>query len=102
MSSPLVNRVHDVQAAARRLMLLYGFGRFAAAGLLAAIGLGLIDYLLRLHDPVARWLISASFIALIVIGFWKLVVPVLRSKQDLIGTARRIELRIPEFGGRLS
>jgi len=69
MPSALYNRVHDVQMAARRLILLYGLGRFAAAGILSAIGLGLIDYLLRLHDPVARWLLSASFLVLLVASF---------------------------------
>src|SRR3954447_9569010 len=102
MPSPIYHRVHDVQVTASRLILLYGLGRFAAAGMLSAIGLGLIDYLLRLHDPAARWLLSASFVALVLGSFWKLFVPVLRANQDVIGTARRIELRFPELSGRLS
>src|SRR4051812_44044480 len=102
MTSPLHQRVHDVQVAARRLTLLFGLGRFAATVILSATGLGLIDYLLRIHDPVARWLISVSFAVLVAASFWKLVMPVLRLKQDLVGTARRIELRFPELGGRLS
>src|SRR5262249_53647909 len=91
MPSPPVHRVYAIQSARHRLIFLYGLGRFAAAGVLTAIGLGLIDYLLRLHDPVARWLISVAFVALIITSFWKLVLPVLRSGKDLVGTARRIE-----------
>src|SRR5262245_31119873 len=102
MPSPLVHRVYAVQLAARRLILLYGLGRFVAATVLAAIGLGLVDFLLRLHDPVARWLVSVAFVLLIVKGFWKFMVPALRSNQDLIGTARRIESRHPELGWHLS
>jgi hypothetical protein len=102
MRSLLVQRVHEVQSEARRLILLYGLARFVAASILTAIGLGLIDYLLRLHYPVARWLVSASFAVMIVASVWKCVVPVLRPRQDPIGTARRIELRFPELGDRLS
>ena len=29
MPSPIINRVYDVQATARRLIVLYGLGRFA-------------------------------------------------------------------------
>ena len=102
MSSPLLHRVQKVQASARRLICLYALARLEVAVIAAAIGLCFIDYLLRLHDPLARWLVSASFVALIAASYWKLALPVLRSKRDLIATARRIELRIPELGERLS
>ena len=82
MLSPILHRVHDVQLAARRLMYLHCTSRLATICLFAFVGLGLIDYALRLHDPVARWLLSAAFLDLVGTGFWKLVWPVLRSKQS--------------------
>ncbi|HMC09850.1 MAG TPA: hypothetical protein VKH44_01115, partial [Pirellulaceae bacterium] len=73
MSSSLPNRVQQVQTIASRLMLLHGLARFAAAVVLAITGLGLLDYLLRLHDPLARWLLSASLLATVIFAFNKLV-----------------------------
>jgi hypothetical protein len=102
MPSPLLHRVHDVQAAAYRLTLICGLARFAAVAILSVIGLGLVDYLLRFHDPIARWLIPVSLLALLATSFLKLVVPVLRSSQNMIATARRIERRFPELDERLS
>src|SRR2546423_9963654 len=102
MSSSLLHRVQNVQAAARRLICLYGLARFAVASIVASVGLSFIDYLLRLHDPVARWLFFALFVALIVASFRVFVWPVLWLNRDSIATARRIELRFPNLGERLS
>ncbi len=102
MHSPLLYRVHELRAAAYRLVLICGLARFASAAILSFIGLGLIDYLLRVHDPIARWLMSASLAMLLAISFWKLVVPALRLRPSLVATARRIERRFPELGERLS
>src|SRR5437870_1825082 len=102
MSSSLLHRVQNVHAAARRLICLYGLARFAVAGIVASVALCLIDYLLRIHDPVARWLICALFLGLISASFRKFVLPVLWLKRDPIATARRTELHFPEPGERLS
>ena len=102
MAHALQNRVEQVQAAGRRLLWWYALARFAAALLVIAAGLCSIDYLLRLHDPLARWLLSSLAVALAVIAFVKIAWPSLRARHSLIATARRIELRFPELGERLS
>ncbi|HMC09984.1 MAG TPA: hypothetical protein VKH44_01790, partial [Pirellulaceae bacterium] len=102
MSPSLPNRVQQVQTIASRLMFFHGLARFAVAVVLAITGLGFLDYLLRLHDPLARWLLSASLLATVIFAFNKLVLPSLRVHQSPIGTARRIELRFPVLRERLS
>ena len=79
MAHALQNRVEQVRAAGRRLLWWYALARFVAAVLLIAAGLCLIDYLLRLHDPLARWLLSSLAVALAVIAFLKIAWPSLRA-----------------------
>jgi hypothetical protein len=102
MSQSLTHRVEQVQHAATRLTWLYGLARFATATLAAIIGLGLLDYLLRMHDPTARWLWSAAAAGLAMVAFAKLGWPAIRFRHSLLETARRIELHFPELGERLS
>src|SRR6476620_3617462 len=102
MTFSLQQRVARVGAAARRLRWVYGLARFGAAVLAIVVGLGLIDYLLRLHAPVARWLLSAVGVVLTIIAFLKLAWPAIRLRQSAVSTARRIELRFPDLGERLS
>src|SRR5260221_6265812 len=98
MPPSLPNRVQQVQTAARRLMCLHGLARFAALLIFAMTSLGLLDYLLRLHDPLARWLLSAVLLAAAILAFIKFVLPAIRVRHSPIAAARRIELRFPELG----
>src|SRR6266487_3862794 len=102
MPPSLPNRVHQVQATARRLMCLHGLAWFAVAVVLAIISLGLLDYLLRLHDPLARWLLSVALLASAILAFTEFVLPAILVRQSPIATARRIELRFPALDERLS
>ncbi len=102
MAHALQNRVEQVRAAGSRLLWLYALARSLAAALAIVCGLCSIDYLLRLHDPLARWILSFLAIALAIGAFVKLAWPSLRTRPGLIATARRIELRFPELGERLS
>jgi hypothetical protein len=102
MAHALQIRVEQVRAAGRRLLWWYATARFAAAVLVLGSGLCAIDYLLRLHDPLARWLLSSLAVALAGIAFVTIAWPSLRAHHSLLATARRIELRFPELGERLS
>src|SRR6266436_9702485 len=102
MQHELAQRVESVRATATRLTWAYGLGRFAAATIATVVALGLIDFLLRLHDPASRWLFSTAAAALIVFAFTKLAWPALKFRQALIATARKIEHHFPPLGERLS
>jgi hypothetical protein len=102
MPSPLESRVAQVQASARRLVLLKRTGRFVAAATLLTIGFGALGYYLRIDDPLFRWLLSASYWGLVAASCVRLFAPALQVRHDLVATARQIEMRMPVFGGRLS
>src|SRR5262245_47446673 len=102
MSLRLIQRVEQVRTAARRLVWQYALSWFALAAVAIAAGMGLVDFLLRPHDPVLRWSLSATALVLLAIGFIKLAWPALAFRQSLVGAARRIELHFPQLGERLS
>src|SRR5262245_40301735 len=102
MSHSLGHRVGKVQTAARRLLCLHGLARFVVATVLVVAALGLIDYGFRLHNPMARWLLSICAVALLGVAFVKLALRQLVAARGQLATARRIEHRFPELGERLS
>ncbi len=63
---------------------------------------GLADYLLRLQDPGARWILSLLALAAIGWATWKFVWPALRYRLGLVQVAKRIEASHPELAQRLS
>ena len=65
MPPSLDRRVQQVQRLAGRLVRIHGLAWFAAAAVAGLAGLAIVDYLLRLNDPAARWLISAAAAALV-------------------------------------
>jgi hypothetical protein len=102
MPHPLIDRVEQVQAAARRLRWRYALALSATAAMLAALGLGLFDYLLRPHDVLARWLLSAVAVVAAGVAFVRFAWPVITRRERLVATARRIERHFPSLGERLS
>src|SRR5262245_4077671 len=102
MSRSLHQRVQQVQAQARRMLWQYGLARFGAALAAIVVGLGLLDYFLRPHDSLSRWILSLAAVALSIMALAKLTWPAARFVQSLVATARRIERRFPELGERLS
>jgi len=102
MSASLRQRVESVQRGARRLVWQYGLARFAAAVIALVLGVGLIDYLIRLHDPALRWLFSAVALAGAAWFFLRLAWPAIAFRSNLVSAARRIELCFPMLGERLS
>ena len=63
---------------------------------------GLLDFLLRLYDRGARWMLS--LLALGAAGFaaWKLLGPAWRYRPALVQVAYRIERFFPQLDQRLS
>lgn len=102
MTVSLQNRVARVQTAASRLTWMYGLARFAAVVVAILVGLALIDYLLRLHIPAGRWLLSVTAAMLAVVAFIRIGWPALRARQSAVATARRIEQCFPHLGEHLS
>src|SRR5262245_59858963 len=102
MSSQLQGRVESVRCGAQRLVRQYGLARFAAAALTLVLGGGALDYLFRIHNPAARWLLSLALFAGISYLFVRLAGPALAVRTNLVSAARRIELRYPALGEQLS
>src|SRR5215471_18848177 len=102
MGQSLSQRVAQVQTTARRLVWYYALARVTTVTVIVAVSICLVDYLLRPHDLVFRWLLSAVVIGAATSAATKFAMPALRLRQSLVGVASRIELRFPQLGGRLS
>lgn len=83
-------------------MWQYGLYRFAAAAVAIIATIAALDYLLRWHDPGLRWLVSLAVCLGIGLAFSYLAWPTFTARRGLIDVARRIELRFPQLGERLS
>lgn len=102
MSHPLQTRIGSLRARTRRVVALYGLSWMAAAGLAAALVVGLLDYLVRFEDPGIRLL--ASLGALGALGwtcYRRLCLPLGQRLRD-VDLARRLEQRFPAEGGNLA
>lgn len=102
MSNPLQQRVEAVGRRAWWLMLLTGLGWTAVVALLAALTLGVADYLFRFRDPGVRVICSVAVVAAAVWSVWKFVVPVVRYRWSRVRVAQQIERSFPELRGRLA
>src|SRR5262245_29922614 len=98
MASVLLERVEQVESAARRLICLTGLVRFATCALAATVAIGLLDYWLRASDPWSRWVLSGLCWSLVVASFGKFLWPAIWAPRDPVATARQIELRLPKLG----
>jgi hypothetical protein len=102
MTHPLQTRVAATSRQANRLLWQYGLCRFLAAAVALVAVIGVLDYLLRWHDPGLRWLVSVIALAGIGLSFYVLARPVFLTRRRLIDIAQRVEWRFPQLGERLS
>ncbi|MEX2174039.1 MAG: hypothetical protein WD872_06735, partial [Pirellulaceae bacterium] len=102
MAHPLESRVQVVRRRAIGLVRAHGVSLLLIATIAILVGFGLVDYLLRLHDPAARWMLSLAALGAILWAAWKLAIPAFRYRLGLIPTAQRIQWYYPQLGERLS
>src|SRR3954454_2005859 len=102
MQHDLAQRVESIRVAASRLTWAYGLCRFGAAAIVTLVAFCFVDWLLRAHDPVLRWLFTAAAVAFLAAEFTKLAWPAIRFRPGILTTARRIERQFPELGERLT
>ena len=102
MPHPLQQRVDAVQQRVSRLAWGYALGRlFLAIAAIVAVAI-LVDYLLRLHDPGLRWILSLAAGAAIMWAAWRHLAPLFGQRHSRIAAAQRIEARYPQLAHRLS
>src|SRR5262245_59653867 len=102
MGHGLAKRVYQVQFAARRLRWLYGLALVLAAVATAIVGLLILDYWLRWEMPLIRWTFSTAALSILVFAFGRFLLPNVAQRQDVISTARQIELHFPQLHEQLS
>jgi hypothetical protein len=102
MPHPLQTRVEAVRRKALGLVRASGVAMLLIAAIVVATFFGMADYLLRLQDPGARWILSACAIAAVGWAAWKFVWPALCYRLGLVQVAKRIEASHPELAQRLS
>ncbi len=102
MPHPLQQRVDAVERRVRRLRWLHAAGAFFLAALAIVAAASLVDYLLRLHDPGLRWMLSLSLAGGLAWLFWRLVLPAVGARRNRVQVAQRIESQFPALGKRLS
>jgi hypothetical protein len=102
MPHPLQQRVDAVERRVRRLRWCYGAACFllAAAAIIAAASLA--DYLLRLHDPGLRWILSLAVAGGLGWAALRWIAPAVGSRRNLVGVAQRVEKHFPALDKRLS
>jgi hypothetical protein len=102
MAHPLDKRIAALRNRLRRLLAVYGVGWLVAAGLAAALAMGLLDYLLHFQDRGIRVIASLSVWGVVLwVGYRFLFVPQTArlSNADL---ARRVQRRFPQLGDGLA
>ncbi len=88
--TPVLKALFRVRAVARRQLVVQRSLWIVAAGLVAVLVLGLIDYLLRLPMPIRLFHL---LVGLFVAGYWirRSVLPALRFRPSLTDVALRLE-----------
>src|SRR5262245_47054209 len=76
--------------------------RVAAAAFAAGIGLGLIDFLIRFHDPGLRIMSTAAFLAVVAWVAYRWWYLPSRPPISELAVARRIEARFPQLRDSLA
>ncbi|MCI0360512.1 MAG: hypothetical protein L0211_18700, partial [Planctomycetaceae bacterium] len=84
------------------LVRLHGLSLLALAALAVAVAFGGLDFLLRLQDRGARWILSIGAAAALFYFAWRLVLPLFKYRLGLVQVAQKIESFYPKLGQRLS
>ncbi|MHB8970531.1 MAG: hypothetical protein ACYC3X_10385 [Pirellulaceae bacterium] len=95
-------RVRQVACRARGLVRLYGLGWFVTLVGLVALGLGLIDYLVRFQDVGVRLICFAGVWCVVAWGGVRYLFSAWRYRCSDLHAAQRIERRFPALGDLLS
>ena len=98
----LQQRVRQVARRARGLVRLYGVSWFVAVVCLVALGLGLIDYLVRFQDVGVRLICFALVWLVVAWGGFRYLCSAWRYRCSDLQAAQRIERRFPALGDLLS
>ncbi len=98
----LQQRVRQVARRARGLVRLYGISWFVAVVCLVALGLGLIDYLVRFQDLGVRLICFALLCLAAAWGGFRYLYSAWRYRCSDLQAAQRIEGQFPALGGLLS
>jgi hypothetical protein len=102
MRHPLAQRVDAVRRRAVRLVRAHALAWWVAALLAIVLVLAGADYVLRLQDAGARWIITFLGLAAASVAAWKLLGPAMEYRLSLVQVAHRIEKVFPQLGQRLS
>ncbi|MHB8862676.1 MAG: coiled-coil domain-containing protein [Pirellulaceae bacterium] len=102
MRTNFQKRVRQVARRARALVRLYAVGWFVATVCLAALGLGLVDYLVRFQDTGVRFICFALVCLVAVWGSIRYLLSAWRYRCSDVQAAQRIERRFPALGDMLS
>ena len=92
-------RIRHVARHARQLVRLYGVGWFVAVVCLAALSIGLIDYLVRFEDMGIRMICLALLGVITVWGFVRFIITAWRYRCSDLQAARHIECHLSGSGG---
>ena len=84
------------------LVRLYSISWFLATVVLAVVGLGLIDYLVRFQDVGIRCIGFALVWAVVAWSGFRFLLYAWRYRCSELQAAQRIEQRFPDLGGLLS
>ena len=95
-------RVSEVDRQRHRVAAIRAASWSLTTILLTAFAACLVDYVIRFRDPGVRILTSLAVVTAAVWIGWRLLVPVLAHRPNLISVARELERRFPEMRHRLS
>ena len=100
--STVQERVRSVARRARGLVCLYAIGWFLTIVGLTVLGLGLLDYLVRIQDVGVRLICFALLLLVIAWGGLRYLLSAWRYRCSDLQAAQRIERRFPALGDLLS
>ncbi len=102
MPHPLKQRIHQLRRRVRLMLALYGLSWVVSGVLLATLLLGLVDYLVRFHDPGIRLICSLAILAVFAGTSYRYLCVPLRARLRDVDLARRLERRYPELEDSLA
>jgi hypothetical protein len=102
MSHPLKQRIDRLRSRVRLLLALYGLSWIVGGSLLAAMVLGVADYLVRYQDPGIRLISSLACLAIIVWTGYRFLYRPLAKRLGDVELAQRLERRFPALADSLA
>jgi len=95
-------RIHALGRRIRALLWIFGVSAVLTIALVAGLALASLDGLLVYRDGGARWLSSLVWWGVVAASAVFFLRPAWRYRPNPVALARRLESRLPEFGGGLS